>query len=109
MCHLLVTTLSKFFSVVSLSPAVIRFFFVYSLAYGSWAENGKLVDIFATLLRKTDNSDGFFLACEDLGECTTIRSPSALFVVVVIFQMDISSHTLIPLFRPGSVHSGSAS
>ena len=27
----------------------------------------------------------------------------------VLFKVDISSRTLIPLFRPGSVHSGSAS
>ena len=30
-------------------------------------------------------------------------------VVVVVVLMEISSRTLIPLFRPGSVHSGSAS
>ena len=30
-------------------------------------------------------------------------------VVVVVGKMEISSHTLIPLFMPGSVHSGSAS
>ena len=35
-----------------------------------------------------------------LGEGSTIHSPSALF---------LSSRTLIPLFRPGSVHSGSRS
>ena len=86
MCHLLVTTLSKFFSVVSLSPAVIRFFFVYSLAYESWAENGNLVDIFATLLRKTDNSDGFFLACKVLGGKFDDSFPAcAFFVFVFLF------------------------
>ena len=39
---------------------------------------------------------GFF------GECSTIHSPPALTV-------EISLHTLIPLFRLGTVHSGSAS
>ena len=36
-------------------------------------------------------------------ECSTIHYPPALFYV------DISSCTLIPLFMPGAVHSGSAS
>ena len=31
-----------------------------------------------------------------------------LFVFVVVFNVEISSCTLISLFRPGSVHSGSA-
>ena len=39
-----------------------------------------------------------------LGECSTTHLPPALF-----FEVEISSHTLISLFRPGSVHSGSAS
>ena len=39
-----------------------------------------------------------------LGECSTIHSPLALF-----FKVDISPCTLILLFTPGSVHSGSAS
>ena len=48
---------------------------------------------------------GFFLACEDfLGKVT--HSPPALFF---FYKLEISSHTLTPLFRPGSVHSGSAS
>ena len=45
---------------------------------------------------------GFFLACYDFGECSTIHSPHALF-----FEVEISSSTLIPPFKPGSVHSGS--
>ena len=49
----------------------------------------------------------FFLTCENLKECSTIHSPPALFVFV--FLMETSSRTLIPLFRPGSVHSASAS
>ena len=38
-----------------------------------------------------------------LGECSAIHSPPALFL-----KKWISSRTLIPPFRPGSVHSGSA-
>ena len=40
------------------------------------------------------------------GECSTIHSPLSLFF---FFEVEISSRTLIPLFMPGSVHSGSAS
>ena len=46
------------------------------------------------------------------GECSTVHSPPVLFVVVVVVvvvvEAEISSLTLIPHFRPGSVHSGSA-
>ena len=42
-----------------------------------------------------------------LGECSTIQSPPAFFKF--FFKVEISSHTLSPLFRPESVHSGSAS
>ena len=38
-----------------------------------------------------------------LEEYSTIRSPSALF----LWGVEIRSRLLIPLFRPGSVHSGS--
>ena len=40
-----------------------------------------------------------------LGECLTIHSLPALF----FFKVQISSRTLIQLFMPGSIHSGSAS
>ena len=41
------------------------------------------------------------------GECSTVHSPPVLFVVVVVVvEAEISSLTLIPHFRPGSVHSG---
>ena len=50
---------------------------------------------------------GFFLTCKDLGG---MFDHSFLHVfVVVCFEVEISSHTLIPLFRPGSVHHSSAS
>ena len=42
-----------------------------------------------------------------LGECSIFHSPPALFFFS--FEVEINSRTLIPLFRPGSVHSGSAS
>ena len=40
------------------------------------------------------------------GECLTIHSPPALFFF--FFKVEIRLRTLIPLLRPGSVHSGSA-
>ena len=40
------------------------------------------------------------------GDCSTIHSPPAFFF---FFKVEISSRTLIPLFRPRSVHGGSAS
>ena len=39
---------------------------------------------------------GFLLACEDLGECSTIHSSPAL----LFFKVEISSRTLIRLFWP---------
>ena len=44
---------------------------------------------------------GFFLACKDFVGCLTIHLMRALF-----FKVEVSSHTLIALFRPGSVYSG---
>ena len=46
-----------------------------------------------------------------LGECSTIHSPPVLFFFFsLLFQkVEINLCTLTPLFRPGSVHSGSAS
>ena len=44
-----------------------------------------------------------------LEEYWTIHSPPALFLFSFFFKVEISSRTLIPFFRPGSVHSGSAS
>ena len=44
------------------------------------------------------------------GECSTIHSPPALPPPFFSFvKVEISSRTLIPLFRTGSIHSGSAS
>ena len=44
-----------------------------------------------------------------LGECSTIHSQPALFSSSSFFKVEVSSRTLIPLFRPRSVHSGSGS
>ena len=48
-----------------------------------------------------------------LGEHSTIHSLPALvfllFFFFLFFEVEISLHMLIPLFLPGSVHSGSAS
>ena len=46
-----------------------------------------------------------------LGECSNIHSPPALVLLLLLLflEVEISSHTLIPLFMPGSVHSGPAS
>ena len=49
-----------------------------------------------------DDDDGVFLACEDFWENVAPFLACAFF-----FQVEISSSTLIPLFMPGSVHSGS--
>ena len=53
---------------------------------------GNMMAAFSTMARM----------CE---ECSTIHSPPRLF----FFKVEISSRTLILLFWPGSVHSGSAS
>ena len=50
----------------------------------------------------------FFLRARILGECLTIRSSLVPFPSL-FYRVEISSRKLIPLFRPGSVHSGSAS
>ena len=50
----------------------------------------------------------FFSLARIFGECSTIRSSPAL-LLLFFFKVKISSCTLIPLFMPESVHSGSAS
>ena len=53
------------------------------------------------------NSDGggFFLTYEDMGRMFDHPFPARAY----FFKVEISLRTLIPLFRPGSVHSCSAS
>ena len=45
----------------------------------------------------------FFLACDDFGR----RFNHSFSACVCFFEVEIISRTLIPLIRPGSVHSGS--
>ena len=47
---------------------------------------------------------GFFLACEDSGKMFDNSFPGCAFFFCCL--VEISSCKLIPLFRPGSVHSG---
>ena len=52
---------------------------------------------------------GFFLACEDFGKMFEHLFPACGFFLVCFvcfFEVEISSRTLIPIFRSGSVHSG---
>ena len=49
---------------------------------------------------------GFFFACEGFGGRSFIPHPRFFFF---FFKEEISSPTQFPLFRPGSVDSGSAS
>ena len=64
-------------------------------------------DFIALMKYGGSGAGGFFLACEDLGECSTIHSPpalssssSSLFFFLLFFKVEISSRTLIPLFMP---------
>ena len=54
---------------------------------------------------------GFFLACNDSGRMFDKSFPVSTFFCCCcfFFLVEITSRTLIPLFRPGSVYSGSAS
>ena len=55
---------------------------------------------------------GFFLACEDFGRMfdkSFSACASFFFFSFFFFLLQMSPRTLIPLFRLGSVHSGSAS
>ena len=51
---------------------------------------------------------GFFLTYEDFGRMFDDSSQAACALKKKFFLVEISSHTPGPLFRPGSVHSGSA-
>ena len=91
------------------------------LAFPSSSSVFILILVFICLLQQkykqvsnlSDNlctDDGFFLACKYSGGMFDHSfSASAFFVVLFCFEVDISSRTLIALFRPGSVHSGIAS
>ena len=50
-----------------------------------------------------------FLACEEFGRMVDNLFPACAFFFLFFFKVEIRSRTLIPLLRPGSIHSGSAS
>ena len=50
-----------------------------------------------------------FPCMQRFGENVWHSFPACVFGFFFFFKVEISSHTLIPLFRPGSAHSGSAS
>ena len=52
---------------------------------------------------------GFFLASKNSEKLFNHSFPTCGFFFFFFFKVEISSCTLVPLFRPGSVHSGSAS
>ena len=54
-----------------------------------------------------DGGGGFFLAGEDFGRMFDNLFPACAFFFFWLVEISLSK--LIPLFRPGSVHSGSAS
>ena len=58
-----------------------------------------------------DNDDGIFFPCEDFGINFDYSFPACafLFFFLFFFELEISSRTLIPIFRSESLHSGSAS
>ena len=55
---------------------------------------------------------GFFLTCEDLRGMFNHSFPACVFCIfkcfLLFFSVEISLRTLMPLFRPGMVHGGSA-
>ena len=52
-----------------------------------------------------EDGGGLFLACKDFGR----MFDNSFLACALFFKVEINLRTLIPLFRPGSVHSGSAS
>ena len=57
-------------------------------------------------LKGSTHIGGFFLACKDFGRMFNQSLPACAFFF--FFKAEIRSHTLIPLFRTGSVNIGSA-
>ena len=71
---------------------------------------GKMAAVLADIIVEIESGGGFSLACEDLGRMFHNSFPACTFsFFFFFFKVEISSHTLILLLRPGSVHSGSAS
>ena len=54
-----------------------------------------------------DGGGGFFLTYEDLGRMFDRSFPNCPVSLFLFFEVEISLGTVIPLFMPGSVHSGS--
>ena len=61
-------------------------------------------ETFPSYIFHVNGGGGFFLACKDFWRMFDNSFPACIF-----FKVEISWHILIPLFRPGSVHNGSAS
>ena len=64
-------------------------------------------------LHQEQGGVGFFLACEEFWRMFDNLFPACafkfFFFLMMFLNVKISSRTLVLLFRPGSVHSGSAS
>ena len=75
----------------------------------SGLEHAKLCFMVTEIKESSMEVVALFSPVRILGECLIIHSPHALLFLFLFFKVDISSRTLIPLFTPGSVHSGSAS
>ena len=74
-----------------------------------WVRPGIILCGWLGLQHQLTNGGGdFFHACEHFGRMFDNSFPACA-SFFLSFKVEISSHTLIPLFRPGSVHSVSAS
>ena len=65
------------------------------------------VGIITCVNRKWSGRGSFFPACQDLERMYNHSFPACTFFLA--FKVEISLRTLIPLFRPGSVHRDSGS
>ena len=75
----------------------------------SWwkKKRGKSVRTFFVVVVEYGGAGGFFLTCKDLERMFDHSFPACTFLFVFVFEVEISSCTLILLYTPGSVHSGS--
>ena len=62
----------------------------------------ELINQRITIESAVHSGGGFFLACENLGRMFNISFPAGAFFSFLP-KVEIISHTLIPLFMPGSV------
>ena len=71
-----------------------------------WSQISQISFLYLLLyLLFTGGGGGFFLMCEDFGRMFNSSFPACVFFF--FFKVEISSRTLIPLFWPESVQSGS--